>query len=91
MSRLGVGRRGEEQLWTETYQARPESRLKNLISGLAADEITGWLAWADPPRSSVAMPIRREACGWCDRVALVRGRASTPYEWWFVAAVQDRV
>src|SRR5690349_10798313 len=59
MSRSGVGRRDNGPLWTEAHRGRHEPRLKELVSGFAADEIAGWLAWADPPRSGGATPVRR--------------------------------
>ena len=46
-------------MWTEVHRARHEPRLKELVSGRAADEIAGWLGRADPPRSGRATPIRR--------------------------------
>ena len=59
MSRSGVGARGDGQLWTEAHRARHEPRLKELVSGRAADEIAGWLGRADPPRSDRATSVRR--------------------------------
>src|SRR5215203_2343967 len=58
MSRSDVDARGGGQLWTEVHRARHEPRLKELVSGRAADEIAGWLGRADPPRSGRATPIR---------------------------------
>jgi transposase len=46
-------------MWTEAHRARHEPRLKAVVSVRAADEIAGWLAWADPPRSGRATPARR--------------------------------
>jgi putative transposase len=46
-------------LWTKAHRARHEPRLKELVSVGAVGEIAGWLAWADPPRSSRATPVRR--------------------------------
>src|SRR5215217_5790762 len=51
--------RSDGQVWTEAHRARHEPRLKELVSGRAADEIAGWLGRADPPRSGRATPIRR--------------------------------
>ena len=46
-------------MWTEAHRARHEPRLKELVSGRAADEVAGWLGRADPPRSGRATPVRR--------------------------------
>ena len=57
-------------MWTEAHRARPEARLKEMVSVRAVGEIARWLERADPPRSGRRTPPHRvvAALAWHLRV-----------------------